>query len=199
MRNPNLYKQANPLRVTAELHKIMKIGYRTIASYRVLPPKWKIVGEEREYGSPADRYLRKIDESLHDAHRPIPYGGSDDIVSLVFANQSLKHELTSRQLAEVIEERRALNEKHLRDVKWRLHELLKRKPLRPRGPGFYDDHSLTEVERQILDLEKQNRALELTLWRDTHELRASLVEERRERHATNRRLDFLGGEQDGRS
>ena len=177
----------------------MRIGYRTITSYRILPAKWKIVEEEPEYGSPADRYLRRVDESLRDAHRPLPYRNPDDIVSLVFANQSLKHDLTSRQLAEVIEERRALNETHLRDVKWRLDELLDRKPLRRRGPGFHDDHSLTEVERQILDLEKQKRALALTLWRDTHELRASLVEERRERYATNRRIEYLGGGDDGGS
>ena len=58
--------------------------------------------------------------------------------------------------------------------------------------------SVSEVERQILNLEWQKRALELALWKDTHELRSNLVEERREQDSTRRRIDYLvGGEYAG--
>jgi 5-methyltetrahydrofolate--homocysteine methyltransferase len=45
----------------------MKRHYRTISSYRVLPPKWKIIGEDEDRRSPAERYLAKVDRSLEAA------------------------------------------------------------------------------------------------------------------------------------
>jgi len=116
-----------------------------------------------------------------------------DLVSFVFGNQDLEHDLASQQLAYVVEERRALTQRHLRDVQWRLDELIERRPLRSRSLGAYDGASLTEVERQIHQLEREKRALELDLWRDTHELRTELVKERQEREATRRRMGYLAG------
>jgi hypothetical protein len=137
----------------------MKWHYRTISSYRVLPPRWKIVGEDEDRRSPAERYLAAVDGNLQTARDDLPRGATGDIASLVFFNQALGHEVRCRQQAYTIEQRRELSARHLRDVQWRLDQLWERKPLRPHGPGFYDDHTLTEVERQILDLEKQKRAL----------------------------------------
>ena len=98
----------------------------------------------------------------------------------------------------LIQERRALNEKHLAKVQWRLNEMLGRKPLRIPERASSDDFSLTEVERQILELEKQKRLLELNLRRNTHELRVSLMDERKEQEAMRRRLGyFAGGEYGG--
>ena len=56
-----------------------------------------------------------------------------------------------------------------------------------------DDGELNDVERGILDLEKQKRFLELALWRDTQELRTALVDARREGALTRRRVTYLGG------
>ena len=50
-----------------------------------------------------------------------------------------------------------------------------------------------DVEKEILDLERQKRALEVTPWRDIQELRVAVADERREQHATRRRIDFLAG------
>ena len=176
----------------------MKFHYRTISSYRELPPRWRIVGEDAgaEYRNPTNRYLAQVDKSLQEARSYVPSTGSD-IASLVFLNQAMAHEVTSRQLAYLIQERRALTQRHLRDVQWRLDELLERKPFRPQGPGFHDDASLTEVERQILALEWQKRALELALWKDTQELRASLVKERSDRETTRHRISYLAGKDYG--
>jgi hypothetical protein len=171
----------------------MKWHYRTISTYREIPPKWKIGGEDDDKRSPAERYLAVVDRSLEAARDRLPHAAAGDIASLVFSNQALGHEIRSRQQANTIEQRRELAARHLRDMQWRLDQLWERKPLRPRGPGFYDDHTLTEVERQILDLEKQKRALELALWKDTHELGAELVEERSEQAVTQRRFRYLAG------
>jgi hypothetical protein len=171
----------------------MKFHYRTIMSYRELPPKWRIVEEEKDYRSPTDRYLDGVDESLRDAQSRVRYGSANDVVSLVFGNQAAAAEVSSRQLANVLEERRELTKRHLDEISWRRDELIERKPFRRQGPFWIDDASLTDVERQILMLEFQKRALELELWRDTHELRTSLVKERQEHEATRRRIGYLAG------
>lgn len=171
----------------------MNYHNRIITSYRVLPPKWKIVEEPKDDRSPAERYLASVDRSLRDAQYRWPYAGRNDVVSLVFGNQAVSSDVKSRHLAGIIEERRNLLQRHLYDIKWRLDEMLERRPLRRMGIGFYDDASLTEVEKQILSLELQKRELELALWRDTHELRTSLVTGRQEHVATQRRIGYLAG------
>jgi hypothetical protein len=170
-----------------------RFHYQTISSYRVLPPRWRIIEDPEAQLSPVDRYLKRIDEALLQA-RPRPADGDpSDPVSWVFADQIMTHEVNTRQLAHLIEERRALNTRHLDDVRWRLDELMERKPLRRRDGFTVDTGELNDVERAILDLEKQKRALELALWKDTQELRAALVNERREADSTRRRVSYLGG------
>ncbi len=174
----------------------MKFHYRTITDVRSVPPLWRIVDKENQYGSPTDRHLHEVDALLQAARESVSYGGPDDIVGEVFANQMAGSEVTSRSLAGLIEERRDLTKHHLDDTKRRVEALRERVPLRPRGPGFYDDATLTPVEREIFDLEKQERALEMALWRDTQELRTTLVEQRRDRHALERRIGYLAGPTD---
>lgn len=171
----------------------MKYQLRAIKSYRVLPPRWRIMSEQSDPRSSTDRYLDRVDTFLRSAQARVEPAGADDLVSFVFGSQDLEHDLASRQLAYVVEERRALTQRHLRDVQWRLDELMERRPLRSRALGAYDDASLTEVERQIHQLEREKRALELDLWRDTHELRTELMKERQEREATRRRMGYLAG------
>lgn len=176
------------------------MNYRsTITSYRELPPRMCIIYSE-DYGKdPIDRYLNELDQTLKQADR---YARADpaDLVSLVFANRATQHELTSRQAASLIHERTELARRHLADIQWRLDELMERRPLRrPYGASLPRDRSEIDLERQILDLEKQKREVQVTLWRDTLDLRKELVAERGEYQATRRRMDFLGGSTDGES
>jgi hypothetical protein len=170
-----------------------RFHYQTISSYRVLPPKWRIIEPEVSKLSPVERYLQQVDQALADARPKPSYQDPDDLVSWVFADQIMTHEVSTRQLAHLIEERRALNQRHLDDVQWRLDGLMERRPLRLRNAFTVDDGELNDVERSILDLEKQKRFLELALWRDTQELRTALVDARREGALTRRRVTYLGG------
>ena len=169
----------------------IKFRHRNITSYRELPPRVREIYSESDRLDPTTRYLQQLDRFVQQALPRTNYA-SGDIVAAVFANRSLAHELTSRQLAELIQERRALNEKHLADLQWRLDDLLERKPWR-RACSFGYDFEVTEVERQILDLEKQKRALELAHWKDTHELRTAVMDERKEQEAMRRRMGYLAG------
>jgi hypothetical protein len=170
----------------------IRIHYRRISSYRELPPRCRIIYPEPDSRSPAERYLAGVDNLLYRARADVTQGKGYDIVSLVFGNQASKHEAASRHLAGLVEERRALTAGHLAEIQRRLDELMERRPLRPRWRS-YDDGSLTDVEREIHNLEMQKRVLEVALWRDTHELRTAVVGERREQDATRRRIGYLAG------
>lgn len=176
-----------------------RLHYQTISSYRVLPPRWKIIGEETYKTSPTERYLKQVDDLLTSTRHSTRPGDGEDLVSWVFANQAMTHEVSTRQLAGMIEERRALTQRHLEDVRWRLEELIERRPLRRRGPFARDDGEVNSIEREILNLEKEQRLLELSLWRDTQELRGELVKQRQEAEQTRRRIGYLSGGGDGRA
>lgn len=170
----------------------IRLHYRTITEYRVLEPRCREVLPPRDDRSPTEKYLGQVDTLIDQTQSRLGPAMPDDLVSLVFANQAVTAELGTRQLAGLIEERRALTQRQIEDLQRELEELRARKPFRPRYmPG--DDGTLTEIERVILDLEKQQRALELTLWRDTQELRTTLVTQRREQDLTRRRVSYLSG------
>ena len=192
MLSRNIYKVTSPRFVTGELQTHMNY-HRTITSYRELPPRMRIIYPEGYGKDPVDQYLERLDETLGHADR---YAQADpaDLVSLVFANRASQHELTSRQAASLIHERAQLAQRHLADIQRRLDELAERRPLRRAyGAVGFRDRIEAELERQILDLEKQRRDVQITLWRDTLDLRKDLVTERGEYQATRRRMDFLGG------
>ena len=167
--------------------------YRTIEGYRILPPRVRVIEDADAQLSPVDRYLKRVDQSIAQARPQPAYGSPEDLVSWIFADQIMTHEVSTRQLAHLIEERRALHQRHLDDVRWRHDELMERKPLRRRTAFTVDDGEINDVERNLLDLEKQKRALELALWKDTQELRVTLMTERREGELTRRRVTYLGG------
>lgn len=138
-----------------------------------------------------ESYLRAVDSELERARAGLPAGG--DVVALVFANQLMARELTSRQLAALIQERRELGRRQLEDLELRLVEAQERRPVALRYPIGGEDRARMDADRQIQELERQRRALELALWKDTLELRRVLLDERRERDATARRLTYLSG------
>jgi len=172
------------------------MAYRSrITSYRPLPPKWQIIYPRDCANSSAERYLQELDVSLESGQSKLVPEITGDIVSLVFANQLLSRQSTSYQLASLIHERRGLAQKHLSDLQWRLDALLARRPLR-RGYGgipAQQEKLSSDLERQILDLERQKREVQLNLWRDTLELRQSVVSERQEYGETRRRMHYLAG------
>jgi hypothetical protein len=172
------------------------IHYQRISSYRELPPRWKIVQSE-DSQSP-ERYISRIDQTLKEVQDRLGVSDADytsNLVAAVFGNQMVQHEVNSQHLAHVIQERRALAKKHLEAIQWRLDPLLEQRPIRSpnmlRSPQ--EDRAASEMERQILDLERQKRDVERALWLDILELRAGLNTERQEAGSTRRRIGYLGG------
>jgi len=176
----------------------IRLHYRTIGSYRELPPRWRYVEDRRDKNDP-ELYLGQMDQLLYDAQAkimpgwPSPGERSSDLVSMVFANQTVAREIGSRHLADLIAERRQLADKHLRDLQWRLDALLERRPLHAPHLSIapQQEKLANELERQILDLERQKRDVQVTLWRDTLELRRALLTERQENSETQKRMAYL--------
>ncbi len=138
-------------------------------------------------------YLQRVDRMLENIRQPYEKE-TFDIPSTVFANQTAEHALNSYHLAGLIQHRREMAKKHLADIKFRLDDLLDDKSITKMLNLASDSNKLTNIERQILDLEKQQRDIQCSLWKDTLELQSSLLQERSEYQATKRRARFLGGE-----
>ena len=141
---------------------------------------------------PGQRYLHYVDRLLAGIREPHGCDATDPISS-VFANQAANHALSSYHLASLIEQRRAMAEKHLSDIKWRLDDCLENRGLLTMLKLSGTEKRLTAVEKQILDLERQQRDIQIHLWRDTLDLQDLLLKERSEKLATERRMGLLRG------
>ena len=142
---------------------------------------------------PAADYLQRVDRMLEDIRQPYDRQ-TFDIPSAVFANQAAEHALSSYHLASLIQQRRAMADKHLADIKFRLDDLLEDRSITKMLHFPVDGKKMVDIERQILDLEKQQRDIQSRLWKDTLDLQTELLQERSEYLATKRRSRFLGGE-----
>ncbi|MCC6360670.1 MAG: hypothetical protein IT450_18170 [Phycisphaerales bacterium] len=168
------------------------IHYRPVKEIRTLEPRIRVIYSEPPK-SPAARYLESLDQAIAVTQPASRSEFLGNIAATVLGNQQAQQEAKAHHLAGLIEERIALGRRQMDDIHAEIDELRTRIPLRPRCPGSYPDGSLTEAERRIQDLERQKRALELTLWRDTVELRTGVLTERIEQHAMERRLSLLSG------
>ena len=168
------------------------LHYRNVKFIRVLEPRVRLV-EPEPRKEPAAQYLDTLDRGIAAAQPAARYDFLGGIAATVMGNQQATQEAKTRHLATLIEERLALGRRQVQDINDEIELLRSKIPLRPRSPGQYPDGTVSEAERRIFDLERQKRALELTLWRDTVELRTNVLTERVEQHAMQRRLGFLMG------
>ena len=163
--------------------------YREKISWRYLPPQ---IQEYRP--DPVRSYLDHLDQLLKPAE---PYHSREnksyDIVDAVLANQSSQHQVRSHHLVSLILERKQMAQQHERDIDHRLGELLEARSITRMLNPTDGGKRMTNIERQILDAEKQKRDVQLRLWKDILELRDSLLTERDEYKAGCRRIDLLSG------
>ena len=147
---------------------------------------------------PAQDYIHSIDSFVQEV-QPQNVAGIDDIVASVFANQAAQNVLQSYHLAALIQERRALAEKHLADIKFRLDDLIHDRSVMAMlfPPSSLHGKELWNIERQILDLEHQQREIQTRLWKDTLELQGELLQHRTDYLGTRRRIGFLSGQDNG--
>jgi hypothetical protein len=175
-----------------------------ITSYRALPPKARILYSESDRPMTPGRYLGGLDAVARAEYEPEPgdaqrenvQGCSGDLASQVLRSRLEEQRIGLLHNAAILLERHALADRHLRqlrDERSRLRERLPFRGVRGVGIGFYDDHQLTDVEKTILDLERQERTVETKLWSDLLELRQTLSEKRGEYRSLHDRHRYLSG------
>ena len=169
--------------------------YREKVTWRYLPP-----AIQPYRADPINAYLDHLDklmEGLKIYDQDNKQAGSDDIIDIVFANQSAQHRIQSTHLASLIVERKKLAEVHEKELDSRLMEFSGARSLARMLNPPDGGRRMASIERQILDMEKQKRDVRLRLWKDTLQLRDKLLTERNEYTASGRRIKLLSGDSYG--
>jgi hypothetical protein len=158
--------------------------------YTELPPRIRLIYSEEESKPPVQRYLEKLDGALEVSSPSSAVG--QDLLSLVFAQQTRTQQIASRQLAHLLTERTGLAQRHTQQLNEWIEQLASFRP--PRNTYWarrMPDKQQLDLEKQIQDLERQKRDIEVNLWRDSLELRRELVTQRQAYHQTNSRRAIL--------
>ena len=173
----------------------MTVSYRSRipTAYRVLPARWRILESEGSYIRRTGQYV--LDEDLNRSEvQPVESAAAPigDLLDLILGSQARAHAAAASTLSRLILSRRALTRKQIDDIEWRLDQMVSRRPLAPPLDG-----KIPEVEKQIIDLERQKRQAEVNEWRDVLELRRAMADERRAYSAAKARSHYLGGGSSG--
>jgi len=162
--------------------------YQTIASYRELPPKYRVLEPEDPFARFAARYVDRLDSNAVREQETESSGEVHDLLSLILGRQASEHAETASTLSKLILNRRGLTRKQIDDIQWRIDGLMPRRPIHPLPEG-----KIAEAEKMIIDLERQKRQAEVNEWRDLLELRRAIMEERRAYEGAEARWRYLGG------
>lgn len=120
----------------------------------------------------------------------------EDVVSAILNRQIARRALASSQLAELIQERRKMAQKHIADIDFRLEDVRSQLSILRIVHGPLAQRETSTVERRLLDLERQKRQVQRQLWQDTAELEQNLLEQRAEYITAKRRMGMLLGDTD---
>jgi len=146
--------------------------------------------------------------SLYPAHSHSPHGYQDlllirellapqtpesaTLADQVFGRQARSERLSLEQLIHLLQERGLLHEKHLKDIQHRhmnCQEQLSIARMLIKDP---DSRGQANVERLLVQLEKDKRDEESAFWKDTVSLRKEILEKAAEYKAARDRWLHLG-------
>jgi len=123
------------------------------------------------------------------------YAGSQDstLAEQIFGNQARQQRISLRHLANILYERALLHKNHLKDIDGRLMDCHERLSILKMHFPLDMEKSQQNLEKLIIELEKQRRDEELAFWKDSTEVRQQLFENAATYSATRRREDILCG------
>ena len=134
---------------------------------------------------------------LQEALRAYAAPGDSTLVAQVFGSQTRQQNISLRHLANILYERASLNRGRIEDLDRRLTDCQDRlsvsKMLFPLDGG----KSQQNLERLLLDLEKQRHEEELAFWKDSAEIRQQLFENAAVYNALKRRAGMFYGMEAG--
>jgi len=128
---------------------------------------------------PSNGYFDKFKpdaDLLQKALSPIERSKTYSVADQVFGNQKQVEYTGLRHLAHLFSERTQLHSQHIKDIGHR-HIQIQEKLFGVKINNFPDRaRRLSNLEGQLLQLEKEKREQELAFWKDTVELRERLFE-----------------------
>jgi len=119
--------------------------------------------------------------------------GTYSVAEQVFGSQAKEQRLSLKHLTNILYERALLHRNHLKDIDRRLMQCQERLSIIRMHFPVDGGRSQQNLERLIIDLEKQRHDEELNFWKDSTEIRQKLFDGAIAYSATKRRRDMLYG------
>ncbi len=151
--------------------------------------------------SPSSQWARSTDSeksTLDDAllkEALSTYTGPQEatLAERVFGSQARQQRIGLRHLADVLYERALLHNKRLRDIDHRLTDFLDRLSVLKMHFPLGEGRSQQQLEKLIIELERQRDDEEVSFWKDSAEIRQQLLEGAAAYGAATRRKGMLYG------
>ena len=128
-----------------------------------------------------------------------PYAGPREatLAERVFGSQARQQRIGLKHLANVLYERALLDKKRLRDIDHRLTDFLDRLSVLKMHFPLGDGRPQQQLEKLIIELERQRHEEEISFWKDSAEIRQQLFDGAATYGSAQRRKDMLYGVEAG--
>jgi len=151
----------------------------------------------RMYRIPLPEYegfegIQKDAATLAEMLAPVSLPGEyQSIAEQVFGSQARQQRLSMKHLANLLEERVRLHQRHLKDIAHRDIHIQERLFGAQLHWKLDNGRRATNLEKILVELDKDKRQEELAFWKDTAELRTKMFELAGEYGALQHRLSLL--------
>jgi len=119
--------------------------------------------------------------------------GTYSVAEQVFGSQAKEQRLSLKHLTNILYERALLHRNHLKDIDRRLMQCQERLSIIKMHFPVDGGRCQQNLERLIIELEKQRHDEEINFWKDSTEIRQKLFDGAIAYSATRRRKDMLYG------
>lgn len=144
---------------------------------------------------PMARYLAPLKGDsplLNKLFEPVHISQNDSVADQVFGQQLAHQQLSLKHALSLLEERTKLHYRHKDEIE-RRHLHVQEELFGAQLHAKMDNHQREmRVERVLLQLDEERRKEELDFWKDTAEIRGTIIEEAKAYQALRHRLALLG-------
>jgi hypothetical protein len=121
---------------------------------------------------------------------------AQSVAEEIFGSQARQQQISLKHLANILYERALLHKNHVKDIDHRLMQSQEKLSILKMHFPVDGGRTQQNLERLLLDLEKQRRDEELNFWKDSTEIRQKLFDGAIAYSATKHRQNMLYGVED---
>ncbi len=130
---------------------------------------------------------------LREALTSYPSRETSTVAEQIFGNQLHQQKISLKHLASVLNERSTLNYRHLKDIDRRMMQCHERLSIIKMHSPIDGGRSQQNLEKLIIELEKQRHDEETGFWKDTIDIKQKLLETASAYSAARQRKDIFYG------